>query len=238
MVKLFCHRQLYGIILCLLYKNYIKMKDLVMRKLSFFFVIGAIVSLIAYSNCGLDIPEDDRRKVIGEGPVVTQSIPAENFKVFQHLAIGSVLLVTGDSLDITISAQQNIIDEMDFAFGEDHFIWRFKEDVAIEEADSIYLTIKMPNEIEAVLVAGLGSIILSGDKQESIHLEVIGLAELLCYDLEVDFCDLYISGNALCRLFVNEAINGSVSGIADIYYKGEPEINLIEDGQVTYHNDN
>jgi hypothetical protein len=214
------------------------MRDLIVKRLSFLLVTGAIISLIIYSSCSLDIPEDNRRKVIGEGPVVTKSIPAENFKYFQHLAFGSVLLVTGDSLDITINAQQNIIDEMDFNFGEESFVWRFKDEIDIVETDTIYLTIKIPNEIEAVLVAGTGRIVLSGDKQESIDLEVIGLADLLCYDLEVDYCELYISGTALCRIFVNEEISGYVTGIADIYYKGEPQIDVIQSGQVSFYNEN
>jgi hypothetical protein len=67
---------------------------------------------------------------------------------------------------------------------------------------------------------------------------VIGVADLLCYDLEVDSCEVYISGNAFCRLFVNEVINGSVPGVADIYYKGEPEINVIQSGQVSFFDDN
>ncbi len=96
----------------------------------------------------------------------------------------------------------------------------------IVEADTILLTIKMPNEIEAIYVSGLGNITVVGEKQESIYVEIIGLAEIAAFDLEVDVCELHISGSALCRFFVNEEIKGSISGSGEIWYKGDPEINV------------
>lgn len=213
------------------------MRELLRSRLNFFLVIAVITLFLTYSNCGLDI-QDDTRKVYGEGPIVTQTLQADTFKTFQHLAIGRVLIDTGDSLEVTISAQQNVLDEMEFEFVEDIFAWGFKEQIQIVEADSITLTIKMPNDIEEVLVVGLGNITISGVKQEQIAIGVIGVADLYAYGLEVDICELYISGNARCRLMVNEEINGSITGVGDIYYKGEPAINVMQSGVVNFYNDN
>jgi len=206
-------------------------------RLNFIPVIVVITLLLTFSNCSLDI-NDDTRKVYGEGPIVTQTLQADTFNTFQHLAIGRVLIDTGDSLEVTISAQQNIMDEMEFEFVDDIFAWGFKEEIQIVEADSITMTIKMPNEIEEILIVGAGEMTLSGAKQEQITIGVIGVADLYAYGLEVDICELYISGSARCRLMVNEEINGSITGIGDIYYKGEPAINVMQSGVVNFYNDN
>lgn len=177
------------------------------------------------TNCTLDIPETGK-KLYGEGPLVTHYVNADSFKIFQHIGVGSVLIETGDSLEIFMRAQQNLIDEMAFAFGDDKFAWGFREEVDIVEADSILLTIRMPNAIEGIYVSGLGNITIVGDKQESIYIDVNGIAEFAAWDLEVDVCELHISGSAKCRFFVNEEIRGSITGSGEVWYKGDPEINV------------
>ena len=146
-----------------------------MGKIRFLFFVTSILILMNLTNCSLDVPVTGK-KIYGEGPLVTQYINADSFKIFQHIGVGSVIIKTGDSLEITARAQQNILDEMAFGFGDDIFAWGYKEEVDIVEADTILLTIKMPNEIEAIYVSGLGNITVVGEKQESIYVEVIGLA--------------------------------------------------------------
>lgn len=187
--------------------------------------IASILIILNLTNCSLDIPESGK-KIYGEGPLVTHYVDAKDLKIFQHVGLGSVVIETGDSLDIFVRAQQNIIDEMAFGFGNDIFAWGFKEEVDIIETDTILLTIRMPNEIEGLLINGIGNITLVGDKQESIYIEIDGLAEIAAFDLEVDVCELHISGAAKCRFFVNNEIKGSISGDGEIWYKGDPEINV------------
>ena len=201
------------------------MRDIKMGKIRILLFVASILLILNLTNCSLDIP-DTGKKLYGEGPLVTQYIDAENFKILQHIGSGNVLIKTGDSLEIYIRAQQNLIDEMAFAFGDDIFAWGFREEVDIVETDSIQLTIKMPNAIEGIYVSGAGDITLVGEKQESIYVEVIGLAGFSAYDLEVDICELHISGRAVCRFFVNEEIKGSITGSGEVFYKGDPEINV------------
>lgn len=201
------------------------MRDFIMGKIKNLLYVSSILIILNFTNCSLEIPETGK-KLYGEGPLVTHYINADNFKILQHIGIGNVLIETGDSLEIYIRAQQNIIDEMAFAFGDDIFAWGFREEVDIIETDSIQLTIKMPNAIEGIYVSGAGDITIVGEKQESIYIEIIGLAEIAAYDLEVDVCELHISGRAKCRFFVNEEIKGSISGSGEVWYKGDPEINV------------
>lgn len=201
------------------------MRDVRIGKTGILLYVASILIILNLTNCSLDMPETGK-KIYGEGPLVTHYVDAKDLKIFQHVGIGSVVIETGDSLDIFVRAQQNIIDEMAFGFGDDIFAWGFKEEVDILEADSIQLTIRMPNEIEGLLVNGLGNITLVGDKQESIYVEIDGIAEIAAFDLEVDVCELHISGTAKCRFFVNEQIKGSISGSGEVWYKGDPEINV------------
>jgi hypothetical protein len=201
------------------------MRDIKMGKIRILLFAASILLILNLTNCSLDVPETGK-KLYGEGPLVTHYIDADTFKILQHIGVGSVLIETGDSLEIFMRAQQNLIDEMAFAFGDDKFAWGFKEEVDIVEADSIFLTIRMPNEIEGVFVSGVGNITLVGEKQESIYVDIIGLAEFSAFDLEVDVCELHISGSAQCRFLVNEEIKGSITGSGEVWYKGNPEINV------------
>ena len=201
------------------------MNDVIMGKNRILLYVASMLLILNLTNCSLDLPETGK-KLYGEGPLVTHYINADTFKIFQHLGVGSVIIETGDSLEIFMRAQQNLIDEMAFAFGDDRFAWGFREEVDIVEADSILLTIRMPNAIEGIFVSGLGNITIVGEKQESIYVDVNGIAEFAAWDLEVDVCEIHISGSAKCRFFVNEEIIGSITGSGEIWYKGDPEINV------------
>jgi hypothetical protein len=202
-------------------------------KLKLTLVFTGITFLIIYSNCNLDI-EDRARVVKGEGPLVTQVLPADTFKLFQHLALGNVNIITGDSLEVTFKAQQNIIDEMQFEFKDDLFSWFFKEEIFVEDADSILLEIKMPNALEGIQVGGIGNINIKGDKQESFLIDVGGFTEINGFQLEVDNCEIYISGSANIRVKVNDELGGAITGQGNVYYRGDPivTIALLGNGDV------
>lgn len=204
-----------------------------MEKIKHLFAFSWIAIAWFGTSCNLD-NDDETRTIIGEGPVVTQVVAADTFSTFLHLGIGHVNITTGDSLEVYVKAQQNIIDEMEFAFGEGIFAWGFTEQLNIQTEDTILLVIKMPNDIKWVQVAGTGIVNIQGPKQESIILETIGYTQFYCYDLEVDRCDLNIMGIAQCRVRVNEEITGEITGTGYVYYKGDPEVNvrLIGSGEI------
>ena len=209
-----------------------------MEKFKFLLILLMIGLMITYQNCSLDVDNDDGRLIIGEGPVVIKSVQADTFSIFQHLAIGDVSISTGDSLEITVRAQQNIMDEMEFKFVDGIFVWGFREPLRIEDSDSIFMTIKMPNEIEAVQMGGIGTFYIGGNKQNKFIVDAAGLSDFYCYNLEVDTCEIYISGVSTCYVKVNEEINGAITGKGDIYYRGEPEISVAIYGDGNIRDDN
>ena len=208
-----------------------------MERFKFFMAFSAMVLLITLSSCNLD-NDNGRRKVIGEGPVVKQIIPADTFSIFTHLSIGNVNITTGDSLEIYIKAQQNVLDEMGFEFKDGYFAWGLQDEVDIVDSDTILLTINMPNEIEAVQVGGVGTINIRGDKQENLLLEVFGFADINAYSMELDTCDVNILGHANYFIRVNDVIYGVISGIGNIYYRGDPELKVALSGQGQIFDDN
>ena len=208
-----------------------------MERFKFFMVLSVIALLITWSNCTVD-NDSGRRKVIGEGPVVMQVIPADTFSIFSHLAIGNVNITTGDSLEVYIQAQQNVLDEMGFEFKDGYFAWGLEDQVDIVDSDTILLTIHMPNAIDAVQVGGVGTVNIQGEKQDDILIEVLGFAEINSYSLEVDNCDLNILGHATCWIQANNRIAGTISGIGNIYYRGNPELLVSIIGQGDLFDDN
>jgi len=208
-----------------------------MKKIKILGLLVPVIFFITYSGCNLDI-DDGITTISGEGPLVTYVIPADTFETFFHLARGNVSITTGDSLEVSLRAQQNIIDIMDFQFDDDNFGWGFKEKVNIDQSDTILLTIKMPNPIEGISLVGTGSINVIGNKQESLIIDIVGLGDIHSYGLELDYCDITISGAAECRVRVNEELSGIISGIGNVYYRGEPLVTLQVIGQGDVQDDN
>jgi hypothetical protein len=197
-------------------------------------LFGMLGIVLFFTRCDLGI-NDEKLYVSGKGELVSIKLSnVDTFNLMTHAAIGNVNLLTGDSLEVEIIAQQNIIDLMYFEFENKHFKWAFNQNVVISEVDTIILNVTMPNPIVGIQMIGSGNFVISGVKQGSLYLNLIGVGYFDCYGLEVDICDIDHQGVGDFRIFANKEIIGELSGVGKIYYKGDPEIdiNIIGNGVI------
>jgi len=169
-------------------------------------------------NWGTD---DDIRRVVGTGPIVTKTLTLEEFSKIQNTGVADIYVTLGSPQSVVLKAQQNIIDEMTIGVIIDELKIGLKQGVNIERADTIRFDITVP-EINSISLTGVGDYILSGDFQHELTIVLTGVGTVKAFDLEVGTCNITITGVGDCEVNVQNELNVDITGVGDVYYKGNP----------------
>jgi hypothetical protein len=198
--------------------------------------IGLFLTFFYLAGCMSD--QDDPIIIQGEGPVVELPIEVDTFNQVNHVIIGDISIIVSDTFSVVLKSHQNILDMMIWEVDDETFYWGFDEQVDNINADEIRCVINLPHDIESVILTGLGSIILSGPKQNNISIGLNGVGYIGAYDLEVSNADVMLGGSGEVEVFVTEELTGLISGNGNVYYRGNPFINLPVTGTGSVVDDN
>lgn len=171
-----------------------------------------IMSLLAFPFLLTSCLDDAFLGIEGRGELITQTIDMEELSGFNLTIAADVYVSYGDKQEITIEAQENILDNIDFDWVRNG-IWtiRYYHWVRRAKPVKIYLTL---NELDKVVLTGSGNI--TGDNHftdlEDLELVITGSGNL---DLGFDCqrLDLTISGSGDMNLTGSaEELNGLITG--------------------------
>ncbi len=210
-----------------------------MKKFSFsnLLLLSSIFFIILMDGCRFGF-DDDTRYISGEGELVSHTIVVDTFTNILHGSIGTMNVTVGDTFSLTLRAQQNIINEMNFFDDDGFFFWGIQGDVKILESDTIVLDIQLPVNLESVKLTGVGNIFIESPKQDEIILDLQGIGNILGYNAEVDDAQVFLSGSGNVQVKVSENLSGILSGSGNIYYQGEPIVNVLVTGAGNVLDDN
>jgi hypothetical protein len=190
-----------------------------MRHIIISFLAGLIIMIpTGCENWGID---DDTRKVVGTGPLVTKTLTLDAFSKIENTGVAYIYVTLGSPQSVVLKAQQNVIDEMTIGVISNELKIGLKEGVNIAEADTIRFDITIP-EITSVTLTGVGDYILSGDYQEELAISLTGVGKVKAFDLEVGTCTINITGVGDCEVNVKNELIVTITGVGDVYYKGDP----------------
>ncbi len=195
------------------------------------------ILVISLYGCFSNGDPQDNKKVIGTGPLVTQTLDLKSFHSIQNTGIANIYVTLGNPQSVILKAQQNIIDVLTYEVINNNLMIGIEDNISIEKAEEIRFDIVM-NEIRDIGILGVGSYDLSGDFQDELSISLIGVGNVNAYDLEVGSCTIVSTGVGDCRVNVRDALNVSITGVGNIYYKGNPTITQNVTGVGNLINDN
>lgn len=163
------------------------------------------------------------RTVTGKGPVVTHNINVSEFTVIENIGVADFYITVGGPQSVILSAQQNIIDVMQYGVRNNIFKVSLEDDVSIENHEVIRFDITIPS-INSIELTGVGNFYLSGDDQDELSIYVTGVGSVNAFELRVGTCEITFTGVGSCEVYVMNKLNVTISGIGNVFYKGSPEI--------------
>jgi hypothetical protein len=182
-----------------------------MKKISLFFV-SAVIILSSYS-C---------RKVVGEGPSVTETRNTSNFDEIEFGVPGTLYYTPSSTFHIEIQAQKNILEVIETYVVSGELRIKVKDNTNIKPKENIIVNVSAP-DVKSLTLSGSGSLkVLPAFKPYDLRLRVSGSGSLMINDLTTGNIDTQVSGSGDVQILSGTANNQEilVSGSGKVDYAG------------------
>ena len=165
-----------------------------MKKFSIVIVAAAIGILI--SSC---------KKVIGEGPVVTENRPIGNFTSLASTISADVNYTNGPANKVEIIAQQNIINVIQTHIVNNELVIKFRDGVRVKNHENITVNVSSPT-INGLRISGSGNLNADSTETNNMNLTLSGSGNINLSKLLASSLDANISGSGNITIS-NGAVN-------------------------------
>jgi hypothetical protein len=174
-------------------------------------LLALFAMMIFFTSC---------EKVVGEGPVQTETRNPGPFSGIDVRIPGTINYTQGASYSVQVSAQRNILDILETYVSDGKLILRFENSVSVRNHDRITVNITAPSQ-SLLRLSGSGNIFVTGPFTPSnLDLEVSGSGNINIQQLVTNFIDANISGSGNIRVesgtSAEERLRISGSGNIDV----------------------
>ena len=178
----------------------------------------------------------------GSGRAVTQDREARGFSAVELAIPGRMEIVQGDKEGITITADDNLLAQIETAVERDALRIRFRKGVNVRNHTPIRITLHA-RTMEAISLAGSGDVVApsinardlalriagSGDVQlggrsESLQVRISGSGDVKAARFETQRAKVSIAGSGDVTLWARQSLEVSVAGSGDVRYYGDPAV--------------
>ena len=200
------------------YCKTVKMKTL--RTLAPFFLLAMLSTSCDWHST---------RTVIGSGNIETMEIELSGFTGINVTGTCNVDFTVADTFSVKMHAQQEVLNVMTFRMVSGMLQIGFDSDYNVNTDKEISATIMAPS-LNFVGISGAGDYTLRGSKQAELDIQITGAGNIKAFNMEVDACNIGISGSGNCEVSVNKSLQVNISGVGNVFYRGNPEITSVISG--------
>ena len=174
-------------------------------------VLLAIAGAVALSSC---------EKVVGEGPVVTETRNVTDFKGVSVAISGKVNYQVAPTYKVEVSAQRNILNVLQTERHGDELVIKFREGTNVKSHEEIIINISAP-VAEFANLSGSAELTVMGDiVSPALGLRVSGSGNIVVSKAITDDLTATITGSGNIRInqgsSFNEKLKISGSGNIDV----------------------
>lgn len=159
-------------------------------------------------------------KVVGEGPVVTETRSATNFSGLDLRMSGDVYFTRDAAYKVEVSAQQNILDKLETYVSNGKLVIKFENDTRVRSHESVKVKVSGP-DLTNVRVSGSGNVTSTNAiTPGSLDLDISGSGGITLADVTSAYISTTISGSGDIKILngtiTEEKIKISGSGNTDL----------------------
>ncbi|WP_420401402.1 GIN domain-containing protein [Flagellimonas sp.] len=224
----------------------------------------ALALSACYSDIAIGVVDEDllcsngTLKVVGTGPIVTESIYLGDFKKVINLQGVDVRISQGNEQIVTATGHANVINRLESEVN--HGGWTIALEEGCYSSFELSIDIVLP-ELEQVVSKSSGDITINGfDAMENLgitswssgnikansgfgdlqnlRIDTRGSGDLNLYEIPVKHATIYSAGSGECNVRVQNNLDVTIKGSGNVNYQGAPSITqqIIGSGQVVNAN--
>ena len=202
-------------------------------------VLGSLAILLLVGQVWA---QDTRERIEASGVEKTDSRSVAEFSEVELEAIGKVKITIGDSFDVQVSADENVLPQVTTEVVDGRLKLSLREGIILPKNTDIRFAITLPKLARAV-VSGAGDIHVAGDLGDSLALEISGAGSIHA-EGEVDRLEgnisgagnlelsklnsttavIRISGTGNAQVYAVENLDAKISGVGNVRYQGTAKV--------------
>lgn len=178
----------------------------------FYAAILITMAVVSLSSC---------EKVVGKGPVVTESRTTGSFSEIEFSVPGSIRYEQAESREIVIEAQRNIIDVIETRVSGDQLKVYVRNNTNIKSHEEIIITVKGPG-VHTIALQGSANLNIPGVfTPTNAKLSLSGSGNINVNSIETHRLDVNISGSGNIR------IDDGTADTENITISGSGNVDLV-----------
>ncbi len=213
-----------------------------MKKEQFFFLAIAILTLTSI-GC-----RDGAQIIYGSDTLVSVDRAAQPFTTVAIDGVAEVIIEYSETPYLEVIANDNIIEDIMTDYSGDRLTIGFQDNTNYNNVDvTIYAGTPTIQSIDKdgvgtlevldfydldrleVTQDGVGDVILIGSADRLVY-EHDGVGSLEGFDFVADRVDITTDGVGNSEVNAVDSLRGELNGVGSIYYKGNPSLNIDDDG--------
>jgi len=178
-----------------------------------------VVFLTFLNGCSLD------NQIKGNGNVVSQERTASDFYNVILDGVGDVNIHNAENYRVTVTTDSNIQDIITITVNGNNLHIDGKKTNNGFSPTKLVIDVYLP-EIKSIELNGVGNIGIINGKESNLEIKLSGVGNINGQNYEAENVSISLSGVGDIRTWATKNLTGSISGVGNVLYKGEPTINV------------
>jgi len=167
-------------------------------------------------------------RIQGYGNIVSQERVASDFQGLTLSGVASVNVHPGEDYKVEVTTDDNLQDFISVEAKNGVLYIASKGNKNLRPTKLI-VDVHLP-EIQSINLSGVGSVTLSNGIASNLKISLSGVGSIDAQNYQVQNITIQNSGVGSAIIWATDTLNGTLSGVGSISYKGNPEVSVNVSG--------
>ena len=182
-------------------------------------VFGLFTSMLFLMSCN---------GIGGSGNIVHHERTASGFNGLTINGVANVNVQSGEDYKVEVTTDDNLQDYVLVEVKNNILYIDTKPNINLRPTKLI-VDVHLP-ELQRVNLSGVGNVTLSEGNATDLAITLSGVGNIDAQNYQVQNVTVEQSGVGDAKIWVTNSMNGTLSGVGDILYKGNPTVNIKVSG--------
>jgi len=187
-----------------------------MRKNVFFLAFWGIIFVGFFTACAM-----------GNSNVISQERAMEGFNGITVVGVGNVNVHPEKNYKVIVTTDSNLQDWVLTTVDGNNL--RISQRSGSFNPTELTIDVYMP-ELKSLSLNGAGNFKINAGNTSELNISLSGAGNIDALNLAVQNVTIYHSGVGNAKIWATDSLNGTLSGVGNILYKGNPAINIDRKG--------
>ena len=164
----------------------------------------------------------------GNGNIVSQERMANDFQGLTLSGVASVNVHPGEDYKVEVTTDDNLQDFISVE-AKNGILYIACKDNKNLRPTKLIVDVHLP-ELQSINLSGVGSVTLSNGSASNLKISLSGVGSIDAQNYQVQNITIQNSGVGSAKIWATDTLNGTLSGVGSIGYKGNPVVSVNVSG--------